>query len=244
MREGAKTRRILDCLPGVWANIPARKFPMMNDIMGYLLLIPIGYLIGSIPFGLIAGKLVAKVDVRDYGSGKMGMTNVLRTSGPAAAISVLFLDMGKAVVAVLIARALFDLPGVEAAAALAVLFGHNWPIFIGFRGGRGTASGWGGLLILSPVAGIVATVVGLALVGLTRYVSLGSVTAAALGSLVLIILALTGPGLGDIPLISDVPLGYAWYGIVGGALIVIRHKDNIERLLKGTERKIGQRADI
>ena len=217
---------------------------MTNDLTGYLILIPLGYLIGSIPFGLIAGKLVAKIDIRDYGSGKMGMTNVLRTSGPAAAVIVLLLDMGKAVVAVLIARMLFDLPGVEAAAALAVLFGHNWPIFIGFRGGRGTASGWGGLLILSPLAGIVATIVGLSLVGATRYVSLGSVTAAALGSLVLIILALTGPGLGDIPLISDVPPDYTWYGVIGGTLIVVRHKDNIQRLLKGTERKIGQRAEI
>ena len=212
-------------------------------IIYYLVMVLVGYLIGSIPFGLIAGKLVAKIDIRDYGSGKMGMTNVLRTSGLTAAIIVLLLDMGKGVVAVLIARLLFDVPGIEVAAALAVLFGHNWPVFIGFRGGRGTAPGWGGLLILSPFAGIVATVVGLSLVGATRYVSLGSITAAALGSIVLIILGLTGPRLGDIPLISDVPLDYTWYGVIGGTLIVVRHKDNIERLLKGTERKIGQRAE-
>ena len=215
----------------------------VTSIYYYLLMILVGYVIGSIPFGLIAGKLVAKIDIRDYGSGKMGMTNVLRTSGLTAAAIVLLLDMGKGVVAVLIARLLFDLPGVEAAAALAVLFGHNWPVFIGFRGGRGTASGWGGLLILSPFAGIVATIVGLSLVGVTRYVSLGSVTAAALGSIVLIILALAGPRLGDIPLISDVPSDYMYYGIIGGTLIVVRHKDNIERLLKGTERKLGQRAE-
>ncbi len=213
------------------------------SIYYYLVMILVGYLIGSIPFGLIAGKLVAKIDIRDYGSGKMGMTNVLRTSGLTAAIIVLLLDMGKGVVAVLIARLLFDVPGVEAAAALAVLFGHNWPVFIGFRGGRGTAPGWGGLLILSPFAGIIATVVGLTLVGATRYVSLGSITAASLGSLVLIILAFTGSGLGDIPMISDVPPDYIWYGIIGGTLIVVRHKDNIERLLNGTERKIGQRAE-
>lgn len=216
----------------------------VTSIYYYLLMILVGYVIGSIPFGLIAGKLVAKIDIRDYGSGKMGMTNVLRTSGLTAAAIVLLLDMGKGVVAVLIARLLFDLPGVEAAAALAVLFGHNWPVFIGFRGGRGTASGWGGLLILSPFAGIVATIVGLSLVGVTRYVSLGSVTAAALGSIVLIILAFIGPELGDIPMISDVPPDYIWYGIIGGTLIVVRHKDNIKRLLNGTERKIGQRAEI
>jgi len=101
----------------------------------------------------------------------------------------------------------------------------------------------GGLLILSPFAGIVATIVGLSLVGATRYVSLGSVTAAALGSLVLIILAFIGPALGDAPMVSDVPLDYIYYGIIGGTLIVVRHKDNIQRLLKGTERKIGQRAE-
>ena len=199
-------------------------------MVAYLVLVPIGYLIGSIPFGLLAGKLVADVDVRDHGSGKIGMTNVLRTAGVWAAASVLLLDMGKAVAAVVIARLLFDSRGVEAAAALAVLFGHNWPVFIGFRGGRGTASGWGGLLILSPVAGIFASVLGVSLIALTRYVSLGSITAAALGSVMLVGLALLG----------HEPMVYSWYGIIGGTLIVVRHRDNIQRLLKGTERKIGQ----
>ena len=200
----------------------------------YLIMVPISYLIGSVPFGLLAGKLAAKVDIRDYGSGKIGMTNVLRTAGVTAAAVVLLLDMGKAVAAVVIARLLFDSGGVEAAAALAVIFGHNWPVFIGFRGGRGTASGWGGLLILSPIAGLIATVVGVSLVGLTRYVSLGSITAAALGSVVLIALAMIG----------QEPLVYSWYGIIGGTLIVVRHRDNIHRLLNGTERKIGHKADL
>ena len=91
----------------------------------YLIMVPISYLIGSVPFGLLAGKLAAKVDIRDYGSGKIGMTNVLRTAGVTAAAVVLLLDMGKAVAAVVIARLLFDSGGVEAAAALAVIFGHN-----------------------------------------------------------------------------------------------------------------------
>ena len=201
----------------------------------YLVMVPIAYLIGSIPFGLLAGKLVAKVDIREYGSGKIGMTNVLRTAGTTTATVVLLLDMGKAVAGVVIARLLFDSGGVEAAAALAVIFGHNWPVFIGFRGGRGTASGWGGLLILSPIAGVIATVVGVLLVGLTRYVSLGSIAAAALGSAVLIVLAV---------FYDPVPLVYSWYGIIGGTLIVVRHRDNIQRLLNGTERKIGRKADL
>ena len=200
----------------------------------YLVMVPIAYMVGSIPFGLLAGKLVAKVDIRDYGSGKIGMTNVLRTAGVTAAAVVLLLDMGKAVSVVVAARLLFDTTGVEAAAALAVIIGHNWPVFIGFRGGRGTASGWGGLLILSPIAGLIATVVGISLVGVTRYMSLGSITAAALGSAVLVVLAMIG----------QEPLVYSWYGIIGGTLIVVRHRDNIQRLLNGTERKIGQKDDL
>lgn len=200
----------------------------------YLVMVPVAYVVGSIPFGLLAGKLVAKVDIRDYGSGKIGMTNVLRTAGVTAAAVVLLLDMGKAVAVVVAARLLFDSYGVEAASALAVIFGHNWPVFIGFRGGRGTASGWGGLLILSPIAGVIATVIGLGLVGLTRYVSLGSIMAASLGSVALIVLAVFG----------QEPLVYSWYGVIGGTLIVVRHRDNIQRLLNGTERKIGHKADL
>ena len=164
------------------------------------------------------------------------MTNVLRVAGKRAAAGVLLLDMGKGVVAVVLARYFFDSPGVEAASALAVIFGHNWPVFIGFRGGRGTASGWGALLVLSPIAGLIATAIGLTLVAATRYVSLGSVSAAALGSVAIIALALTG--------IYETPLVYTWYGAIGGTLIVLRHRDNIRRLLNGTERKMGQQVDL
>ena len=202
----------------------------------YLIMIPVGYLIGAVPFGYLAGKMFANVDIREHGSGSIGMTNVLRMAGARAAVGVLLLDVGKGVLAVVIARLAFDSRGAEAAAALAVLFGHSWPVFIGFRGGRSTASGWGGLLILSPVAGLIATLIGLSLIALTRYMSVGSIFAASLGSLALVVLALTG--------IVETPLVYSWYGIVGGTLIVLRHKENILRLLNGTERKIGQPVDL
>jgi glycerol-3-phosphate acyltransferase PlsY len=202
----------------------------------FLIMIPVGYLIGAVPFGYLAGKLFANVDIREHGSGSIGMTNVLRTAGARVAIGVLLLDMGKGVLAVVITRLAFDSHGAEAAAALAVLFGHSWPVFIGFRGGRSTASGWGGLLILSPIAGLIAAIVGIPLIALTRYVSVGSIGAASLGSLALVVLALTG--------IAETPFVYSWYGIIGGTLIVLRHKENILRLLNGTERKIGQPVDI
>ena len=209
---------------------------------GVLIMAAIGYLIGSLPFGVLIGKAVAKVDVREFGSGSMGMTNVLRTVGKPAAAAVLLLDMGKGVASVFIAKWLFDSPGAEVAGALAALIGHNWPVFIGFRGGRGTASGWGALWVLSPVAGFIATVIGLALVAVTRYVSLGSVVAAALGSLVLIGLAVAG-SMVEMPIAAP-PTVYFWYGAIGGAIVVFRHRENISRLIAGTERKIGQPADM
>lgn len=211
---------------------------MSEDI---LIMAAVGYLIGALPFGVLIGKAVANVDVREHGSGAMGMTNVLRTVGKPAAAAVLALDIGKGVAAVIIAKWIFDSPGAEVAAALAALVGHNWPVFIGFRGGRGTASGWGALWVISPIAGFIATVIGLSLVAITRYVSLGSIAAASLGSLVLIGLAIIGASV-EMPV--ETPLVYCWYGAIGSALIVFRHRENIARLLNGTERKIGQRADV
>lgn len=201
--------------------------------MGYLVILPVGYLLGALPFGLIVGWAVKRVDVRDYGSGKTGMTNVWRTVGAPAAVLVLLLDMGKGILAITLARIFFDSHGVEAGAALAALVGHNWPVFIGFRGGRGTATGWGGLLLLSPLSGLVATVLGVAAVGATRYVSLGSIIGATSGPITLTVLFATG----------HAPFEYIWFGIIGSVIIVARHKDNIQRLIRGEERKLGQPAE-
>ena len=207
-------------------------------ILDYLILVLTGYLLGSVPFGVILGWAARRIDVRDHGSGNTGMTNVLRTVGRPAAALVLLLDMGKGVASVVLARALSDTAGVESAAALAALAGHNWPVFLGFRGGKGTATGWGALLVLSPISGLVATVVGTSLVVTTRYMSLGSIAAATLGTGTLVVLSLS-----DLPLgyaWADAPLGYVWFGAIGGSLVAARHRDNIERLLKGEERKVGQ----
>ena len=199
----------------------------------YLILVPVCYLLGSIPFGLIAGKLYRSIDVRDYGSGSTGMTNVVRTVGVPVGALVLLLDMGKGVGAVALARYALGAPeAAQAAAALSAIAGHNWPVFIGFRGGRGTATGWGSLLMLWPIAGLVATIVGLALIAITRYVSLGSVTATLVGCAVLAVACLAGAA----------PMGLLWFAAIGCAFVVGRHRGNIERLLKGEERKLGQSA--
>lgn len=199
-----------------------------------LVVIPIGYLLGAVPIGLIVGKVTMRVDVRNYGSGRTGMTNVMRTVGTKAAVLVLLLDMGKAILAVFLAKILFDSPAAEAAAGVAAVIGHNWPVFIGFRGGRGTASAWGGLLILSPLAFLAATIVGVSFIASTRYMSLGSISATIAGTVALIVLATT----------NHAPGAYIWFVAAAGGLVVVRHKDNIERLLKGEERKLGQRAVI
>ena len=198
--------------------------------MSYLFLILVGYLLGSLPFGLMAGRLLKGVDVRDYGSGSTGSTNVQRTVGTPAAVVVLLLDAAKSVLAVFLARVFSDAPGVEVAAALAAIAGHNWPVFIGFKGGRGTATGVGGLLVLSPVSGLVALAVGLPTIALWRYVSLGSLLGGASGAITLTFLCLVGAE----------PLEYIWYGLIGLTLVFARHKDNIQRLVKRRERKLGQ----
>ena len=201
-------------------------------MLPYLVMIPAGYLLGALPFGLMLGRLFKGVDVREYGSGKTGMTNVMRTAGVPAALLSLALDMGKAVLGVALARYFFDSPGVDAAVAIAVLVGHNWSVFIGFRGGRGTAPGWAGLIILSPWAGLVATLVGLPTVALSRYVSLGSILGTLSGVLTLAILIALGRA----------PVEYLAYVIIGAALVIGLHKDNIQRLISGQERKLGQPA--
>ena len=206
---------------------------MTSPLLPYIVIIPLAYLIGALPFGVIMGRLFKGVDVRDYGSGTTGMTNVMRSAGVPAAVLTLLLDMSKAVLCVLLARLIFESHhGVEAAAAIAAQVGHNWPVFAGFRGGKGTAAGWGALIILSPISGVVATLVGVPIVALTRYVSLGSILGTLSGVITLIALIAVGRA----------PVEYLAFALVGAALVIGLHKDNIRRLIKGTERKIGKPA--
>jgi acyl phosphate:glycerol-3-phosphate acyltransferase len=189
------------------------------------IIIPIvAYLLGSIPFGYLIVRGKGGGDVRATGSGGTGATNVSRRAGKAAGLLTLLLDAAKGCVAVLIAKAFGGDDWVIAAAAIAVLVGHIFPVWLGFRGGKGVATGVGIFLVLAPIALLCAGVVFIAIVLLTRYVSLGSITAAVL-----------------IPVIvwlqSD-SQSLLIAAIVGAALIVFAHRGNIQRLASGTESRI------
>ena len=203
-----------------------------------VLAVAFGYLVGAVPFGVIAGRLAGGIDLREHGSRRTGSTNALRTLGLRWAAAVLVLDMAKGVVAAILARALMgDAPGgawVVAAAAVAAIVGHNWSVFIGLRGGRGVATAGGGLLGTAPLAVAILLPVMLAVVLRWRYVSLGSITGALLAPLVTGGLAAVGWASG-----ASVGLGLAIALLVTGS-----HLDNIRRLRAGTERKVGQKETV
>ena len=164
---------------------------MLEFIQSHIhwLVIPGSYLIGSVSWGLIIGKLTRGIDVRDHGSGSTGSTNVLRTLGPRLGAFVFVLDVSKGILAILVAKIIGDEPLIDGLAALAVIIGHNWPIFSRFKGGRGIAPAVGALTILAPTATIIAIVAFIPSVLITRYVSLGSILAVASAVITMPILA-------------------------------------------------------
>ena len=200
--------------------------------MEWLLVLAAAYLLGSVQPGLLLVRLVLRRDVRDVGSGKTGMTNVLRAAGKKAAALVFVLDAAKGVAPVLVAASLWDDAWLEAAAGTAVVLGHVFPVFAGFRGGRGVATGVGAAGALLPWAGLAGIVVFIPVVALTRYVSLGSIlgVTAAFAAFVAAALAYG-------------PTPHLAFALIVGPLIVGLHFDNIVRLLRGTERRIGQREE-
>ena len=208
----------------------------MNTLPLYLLLIVIGYLLGSIPTGQIVGALAGGVDLRRHGSGKTGATNVLRTLGWGAALVVLAGDLAKGIVAVLIARWLVRDPNAqpvaEVLAGLAAVIGHNWSIFIQLRGGRGVVVSHAVFILICWPAALITTVIGVIVLAISRIVSLASLTGAVAGVVVLAIFVV----------LFHYPLPYLVYGVLAAGLIWLRHIDNIQRLLAGTERKLGQKA--
>lgn len=194
--------------------------------MSLILWAAIGYLLGSIPFGIVITRALGLGDLRQIGSGNIGATNVLRTGNKPAALATLLLDSGKGAIAVLLARAL---AGQDAAliAGAAAFLGHLYPVWLGFRGGKGVATFLGTVLALDWRLGLTACAIWLVTALLTRISSLSALVAAALSPL--IALWLDGPRL----------------ALVAGfmaVLIFIRHRANIARIRTGTEPRIGKKS--
>ena len=196
----------------------------------YLLNIAAGYLLGSVPFGLVIGYIWLRRDIRNIGSGKTGTTNVLRTAGKLPAALVVIGDISKGTVPALIGRFLFDDAGVAAAGASAAIVGHIWPVFAGFRGGRGVATAFGGVLGLTPLVALAFPVLAAVVLLSTRYVSLMSITVAPLAGLIVVVGAIAGWQ----------PWPYVAYVVIAVALIEYMHIPNMRRLVAKTEPKIGR----
>ncbi|MBN6188583.1 glycerol-3-phosphate 1-O-acyltransferase PlsY [Aneurinibacillus sp. BA2021] len=194
--------------------------------MGAVVII-LSYLLGSISFSILVAKKVAKIDIREHGSGNAGATNTLRVLGKGPGIVVLLLDAAKGAMAV---GAAHWLTGgndwVVVLSGIAAILGHNWPIFFGFRGGKGVATTIGTLLALVPLPGLIAVIVTIAVIAVTRYVSLGSLVFFTLIPIILFI--------------KGAPSAYIVGTLFVAVLGYIRHAENIQRLLRGTERKLGQ----
>ena len=195
-------------------------------------LVPLAYVIGSVPWGLLVVRLLRRVDVRDYGSGKTGGTNVLRSAGAGAAVLVLAADADKGAAVVALAMAMTSSDSVPAAAAGAAVAGHVWPLFAGFRGGRGIAIGVGVSLVLEPWIGLVGLAVFAPVVLITRYVSLGSIGGVVAIAATFVVTAA----------LDEQPIAYLGFAIATGPLILFMHRDNVRRLLAGEERRLGERA--
>ncbi len=191
------------------------------------LVLLIAYLLGAVPFGYLLVKWKTGKDVRASGSGNIGATNVLRTTGRAAGIVTLLLDIAKGFVAVwMAARATDSSPLWTSLAALAVMAGHAFPVFLKFRGGKAVASFVGAFLYLEPLALLAVLLVFVIVVSATRYISLGSILASGTFPLA-------------VWLISHPPAPVLWAAAIAGFFVVARHHGNIARLLKGNENKFS-----
>lgn len=193
-----------------------------------ILSILIGYALGSISFSYIVAKKVAGIDIRQHGSKNAGATNTLRLLGKGPAVFVLFLDALKGIVAVLVAMQLTDLPWIIMLSGLAAIIGHNWPVFFGFKGGKGVATTIGVVFTVALIPATIASLIAVITIYIFRYVSLGSLVFATLLPILITLYHL--------------PLAY-----IGGAIAImlityIRHRTNIVRIIKGEENKLGKKV--
>ena len=194
--------------------------------MEEIIAVVFGYLAGSVPFAFLLARRRG-VDLRRRGSGNVGAANVLRTSGVPNAVVAMCLDVAKGALAVLVAQRLSGGPAAPVAGGLAAVIGHIYPAWIGFRGGKGVATAAGVFVVLAPIAVAIAGAVFALVTWATRYISIGSTAAA-------VTLAVTAAA-------ADVSPAVAVGAAVAAVIIVHRHRGNFERLLAGTERRVGER---
>ena len=202
----------------------------MINLVSAAIMAAAAYLIGSVNFSIILSKLIAGKDIRESGSGNAGATNMLRTYGKKMGALTLLLDVLKGVVTVWLVKELSDSITFAYFAGLFVILGHNFPVYFGFKGGKGVATSLGVVFVLDWKAGLIVAVIAILIMALTRYVSLGSICGGALFIIIEFVKALITGDISAVRLICTV--------LIGG-LLIVRHHANIKRLLNGTENKLG-----
>ena len=199
---------------------------MIQTALTTLFLLAIGYLLGAIPSGYLAGRWLKGIDLRDCGSGSTGATNVLRNVGKGPALVVFLLDVGKGALAVLLAKSVGLNDWIQVLAGLAALAGHIWPVWLGWKGGKAVATGFGMFLGLAWPVGLACFGLFMAVISIFRIVSLSSVVAAL--------------GLPLLMLAAGQSTAYVMVSLVASLMVLWRHRSNIQRLIAGTEPRIGQ----
>ena len=206
-------------------------------ISKFIIVAIIAYLLGAIPFGIIISKLMANINITEHGSGNIGGTNVLRTLGTKAGGLVVIFDLGKAIGAVLLAKLIIgdsvlfvgsfplDWQVAQVIAAMMSMVGHNWSVYIGFRGGKGVAAYFGGWLAMAPITALIGAVILIITAIVTRYMSRASILG-AIGIFCFVVF---------LTLMRESPPFYLIYSLVAVALIIYQHRGNITRLRTGTE---------
>ncbi|UCB42092.1 MAG: glycerol-3-phosphate 1-O-acyltransferase PlsY [Dehalococcoidales bacterium] len=219
--------------------------PQAIIALKYVACIALGYFMGSIPFGVIIARRTAHVNVMELGSKSTGTTNVLRTAGRKAAAIVFASDLLKGVLAVVFARIIMGISYLEVGdfgfgkefglvlAALAAVVGHNWSVFLKFRGGRGVTTFFGGMIALSWPTALLGGELFIISAFATRFVSLASLIAVVSTYALMILLTIR----------YHWPLEFLFYALVGTVVIVVMHRGNIIRLLSGSERRLGDKAE-
>ena len=193
----------------------------------------VGYLLGAIPVGLFVGRLAGVADLRAYGSGKTGFTNALRSLGLRWAVLVMAGDIAKGAVAVLLCRLLVTNPWAAALAGAAAVLGHIFPVFAGWRGGRGVATAFGAFLAVAPAAALAVVLFSAVVLAVSRYASLMSVVGVFVGFVAVVALVLT----------HNLAAEYLAFAVLTMLAVELSHVGNIRRLLAGTEPKLGRGGD-